>query len=698
MAKNDALGKAAAMLMLLVLTTPLLAGCVDKGNKNQPEQPLKAKVDFAEMPRFQSYEQLVSAFKEADMGRNYGVAEIAIGIATLPFSIGTVQSQMAVEKSDSGRGSTDFSRTNVQVEGVDEADIVKSDGRYIYAFSKNSLVIVDAYPAETGKIVSRTKLENLGPVEMFVAGDRLLLFATPDEYGYYGQETSTLRRNYEYYRGSTIARLYDVSDRENPKMEKELEFSGNYLTSRLIGKNAYFVVNSYPNYRAYGHSPGEAGNSDENNIIPLMSEDGVEKRVAEAKEIGYLPPMPIHSFVTIASLNLDSEKLEKETIAGSAESVFASEGSIYLAATAWLPPEVQPMDDVNGSVVKVIEKAGQATVQKIIGAPERIIYGDYEKTVVNKFGLREGKIGFVAQGIVPGHVLNQFSMDEFEGNFRVATTRGEVFQSGSQSTNNMYVLDSEMKTIGRLEGLAPGEKIYSARFMGSKAYLVTFKKVDPLFVIDVSNPREPKVLGKLKIPGYSDYLHPIDETHIIGVGKDTVESWYGNFAWYQGMKMAIFDVSDVSNPKEMHKVIIGDRGTDSFALQNHKAFLYDKDKELLVLPIELHEIQNRPEPCNAEDTLCEIERREAMPQNSYGEATFQGAFVYKVTLEKGFEERGRITHATKEDELKRGYYYGQDYVVKRALYIGDVLYTLSERMLKANSLGTLESIREFVFE
>ena len=221
--------------------------------------------------------------------------------------------------------------------------------------------------------------------------------------------------------------------------------------------------------------------------------------------------------------------------------------------------------------------------------------------------------------------------------------------------------------------------------MGKKAYLVTFKKVDPLFVLDMANPKNPKVLGKLKIPGYSDYLHPFDETHIIGVGKETIEAAKGDFAWYQGLKMAIFDVSDVSNPKEMHKVVIGDRGTDSYALRDHKAFLFDKEKELLVLPILLAEIpeeQTRP-----------LEGNQQWP--SYGEPVFQGAFVFKVSLGEGFVERGRITHITPEDELKRGYYYGSEYSVKRSLFIENVLYTLSERMLKANALDTLEGLKEF---
>ncbi|MBU0636042.1 beta-propeller domain-containing protein, partial [Candidatus Micrarchaeota archaeon] len=238
---------------------------------------------------------------------------------------------------------------------------------------------------------------------------------------------------------------------------------------------------------------------------------------------------------------------------------------------------------------------------------------------------------------------------------------------------------------GSLEDLAPGEQIYSARFMGKKGYLVTFKKIDPLFVIDLSDHSNPRVLGKLKIPGYSDYLHPFDETHIIGVGKHTIEAAEGDFAWYQGVKLAVFDVSDVENPKEMHQIIIGDRGTDSIALQDHKAFLFDREKELLILPITLAEI---PEEIKESDV-----EQGNWPQ--YGEFTFQGAYVYNLSLANGFELKGRITHdETGEDILKSGYYYQSDNQVKRSLYIGNVLYTISNTKILLNDLFDLSELNQ----
>lgn len=656
----------------LVLSTVFLAGCANPQNNGTSNGSGSANVsqqNFKEIKRFENFKEMILAFKEAqNHQRNTGIFDKALGIVMIPLSapMMAATSLGSSGAAESARGSADYSATNIQVQGVDEADIVKSDGRFIYNFSNNRLIITDAFPIDGSKIVSKTKLKEISPIEMFVSKDRLLIFGNKSGNYYDRPMPLSGKSSYPYYyRGGKVSvLLYDISERETPVLVKDFEFEGNYLASRLIGSNAFFVVNSFPQIYALKEATEE-------NFIPKMIEDGVEKSIARPEEIGILPPMPPAGFVTIASLNLNTMEFTDETIAGSAQSVFASIDSIYISASAWL-----------------------AQKPPVFGEAESAIWGDQEKTVINKFGLAGGKIGFLGQGSVPGHVLNQFSMDEFDGKFRIATTLGEVWSTAQQSKNNLYVLNEEMNTIGTLEGLAPGEKIYSARFLGNRAYLVTFKKVDPLFVIDLSDPANPQVLGKLKIPGYSDYLHPIDETHLIGVGKDTIdpsgqllENRGFDFAWYQGLKLAIFDVSDVQNPKEMHKIIIGDRGTDSFALHDHKAFLYDREKELLVLPITLAEIPAEQKK--------EFEQEQMPP--SYGFPVFQGAFVFRVTLENGFEERGRITHLNADEELKRGYYFGDESSVKRALFIENVLYTLSGKLLQANDLKTLEELKEFVF-
>ena len=243
-----------------------------------------------------------------------------------------------------------------------------------------------------------------------------------------------------------------------------------------------------------------------------------------------------------------------------------------------------------------------------------------------------------------------------------------------ESYNNLYVLDDNLKVIGALENLAEGEKIYSVRFMQNRAYMVTFKQIDPLFVIDLSNPKNPKVLGKLKIPGYSDYLHPYDDTTLIGLGKDTGESEWGGVR-VKGLKLSLFDVSDVNDPKEIDVYIMGDSGSDSIALHDHKAFLFSLDKNLLSIPVSI---------------------RESAGSRGYGKLTFSGAAVFNVD-KTGFELKGKIDHSDggriSNQDYWRGYNY-YDNTVKRSLYIDDVLYTFSNKYLKMNELDDLNLVKK----
>lgn len=693
---GKSIGKGIIILLILALFSIMfLAGCTEP---KEQENNLQT---------YESYDALVAAFKDAQ-NSNYGYRG-GLFDTMMPTMAETTGAEQKASDSSAG---TDYSKTNVQVEGVDEADIIKTDGKYIYTFSQNKLIITEAYPIEDSKILLSKELENIYPTEMFVNENKLVLFGTKSDY--YG--------GYPEYRvmcygcwggGKFVLQAYDITDKTNPVLEKEIETEGTYLSSRMIGNNIYFIVNSYPIWYDYyyptavkdlpmeveadgGIGNGTSGSSAEEtapdyvndeyyddyeepqeseNIIPLVTIDGVEERIAAPDEIGFIPGVMPQNFMTIYSLNTETMVLEKETITSSGQNVYASLENLYIADTTWQYLEYDI--DTNGNMLAEIGKP----IAKAI-AP--LNYASQEKTIISKFKLDNGKISFVESGSAPGRVLNQFSMDEYNDYFRIATTVGNWW-TNEQSSNNIYIFDNQMNMVSSIEDLAPGEQIYSARFMGEKGYIVTFKTIDPLFVLDL-NPSNPKVLGQLKIPGYSDYLHPIDETHLIGLGKDTIESVSGDVAWQQGIKMAIFDVTDVANPIELHKVIIGERGTESYALHDHKAFLFDKEKELLILPITLAIVSEKTKQDYYEMGW------EFPP---YGEPVFQGAFIFNVSIQNGINERGRITHVTAEDELKRGYYYGDNYSIKRSLYIENVLYTLSTNTLKANNLTTLQELKVF---
>ena len=271
---------------------------------------------------------------------------------------------------------------------------------------------------------------------------------------------------------------------------------------------------------------------------------------------------------------------------------------------------------------------------------------------------------YEATGQVPGTLLNQFSLDLHEGYFRLVTTT-------EWNKHNVYILDQDLEITGRLEDFAPRwEHLHSARFMGDRGYIVTFRMTDPLFVVDLSDPTAPKVLGELEITGYSDYLHPYDENHLIGIGKEATSN--GRF---QGVKVSLFDVSDVSNPKEIAKFEIGDRGTDSPVLRDHKALLFNRSRNLLVMPVLL-----------AESVL-------GSPSWRYGDYVWQGAYVLHVSPEEGIHLEGEITHFADDTEFSEvGYDHDSPLSVERSLYIGGVLYTISDAKIKMNNLENLDYI------
>jgi len=283
-------------------------------------------------------------------------------------------------------------------------------------------------------------------------------------------------------------------------------------------------------------------------------------------------------------------------------------------------------------------------------------YEYFEYTVAHRLTVTPGGLSLAATGQVPGHVLNQFSMDEQDGMLRIATTVSPQwswrFKDRSESVNNVFALDSSMDIIGSLKDLAKDEQIYSTRFMGDKLYMVTFRQVDPFFVIDLSDPRNIKELGHVKIPGFSRYLHPYDENTIIGLGQEATEQGRPT-----GLKISLFDVSDPTSPKEIAKYVATGRYSSSAAEYEHKAFLFSKAKSLLVIP--------------------------AYSYDWDGGDSYNGALVFNITKES-ITLRGLIDHG--------GQYGGAS--VERSLYIEDELFTKSPSLLRINALSDLEGIKD----
>ncbi|MDD1680049.1 MAG: beta-propeller domain-containing protein [Methanoregula sp.] len=590
-------------------------------------------------------------------------------------------------------GSADHSITNVQVAGVDEPDFVKNDGKYIYVITGQTLAIVDAYPATSASVISRTEIEDT-PRDIFIDGNRLVLFVTgtadTDTTSAGSSSGIVMEKSMPYYyRNSmpvTHAVFYDISDRAHPKVLKDFTIDGDYIDARLIGSNLYLVTRE----QVYTYRMDQI-------TVPAIREG---TKTVIAPDVYYFDnPERQYAFTTISSFDTQGarEKEAKTYLVGTGNLMYVSENAMYITyqkyhnvyRTMRSGMAIDIDEDISGSgssssgsampvlwedFNRMSESRKQEYIAEMKNAEQEKIAKkeiDQTTTVIHKIAISNGAITYNARGDVPGILESQFSMDEYKNNLRVATTSNVYTNRGSFEYNNVYVLDSGMKTIGSLTHIAEQEKIYSTRFIGDRLYMVTFKRVDPFFVIDLANPTAPKILGKLKIPGYSDYLHPYDATHIIGVGKETGTNDWGGVST-KGIKLALFDVSDVEHPTQIDKVEIGDAGSDSAALSDHKAFLFDKAKNLLVIPARVVRTTDVDGKYNA-----------SSPNIWYG------AYVFGLTPETGFVLRGTVEHGTGSNTY---YWYGSSQnEVKRSLYIGDVLYTLSTKKILANSLSNINT-------
>lgn len=605
-----------------------------------------------------------------ELMRAVPAASAADGVTLTAAESSTVKEKASV--------STDYSATNVQVQGIDEADVVKTDGEYIYQVNKERIIIARAYPADEMQVISTLPLADykLTPTEIYIDDGLLVVIGHERLQGQpssYPANGSKARIVMPIRQENLKAVVFDTSSKSNIKQVKEIALDGRYVTSRKVGSQVYVITNKWINGYAI-----ENGTADESAPSYRDSAAGAEAIRIPYEKIRYFPDTVYSSYLLIAGFDVKKPEQNASVSAylGAGENVYASANNLYVTVTQ-RSTDMQPL-------MKRQSAADSASILPVTPSKE-------ESSVVYKFLMDQGKVRFAASGEVPGHVLNQFSMDESNGYFRIATTKGDMWRTDEHtSKNNIYVLNESLNITGKIEDIAPGESIYSVRFMNNRAYMVTFRKVDPLFVLDLSNPQKPAILGKLKIPGYSDYLHPYDETHLIGFGKDAVEvanEWgsgnsgnSGTTAFYQGLKIAMFDVSDVSNPKELFKESIGDRGTDSPLLSNHKALLFSREKNLLAFPVTVAKV--------GDDTP---NKDKAW---AYGSFAFQGAYVYHLDLTSGFQLKGTISHLTDDDLKAAGNsWYQSDRSIDRALYIGNTLYTLSQSEIRANELSGLKEIK-----
>jgi inhibitor of cysteine peptidase len=657
--------------------------------------------EVSPMKTFSSISELTAFLNSTNPSGYYslGLTDIANTAGAIPAAVPAPTT--ASVTSTQSTGAKDFSTTNIQVAGVDEADTVKTDGKYLYVIGNNSQIvyIIDANPINS-KVLSKIFLNNTSVSGIYLSADGKKLAVLGNEYISYGdynkiQAISPGLAIYPYMSGNTFAYIYDVSNKATPILSKNFTMTGNYVNSRMIGNYVYDILSENA-YLING------------SVVVPTAFVGSETYSVPANRIYYANTSDTYyTYTTIAGIDIlsDSAQVTNMTIMmGTAGTIYVSQTNIYVTypirtyQTVTTTP--QPIDTAQNGAITIIP-------MPIIWQPT------WQGTAVYRIHISESSLTFAAKGNVTGSILSQYSMDENKGYFRIATTSYE-YNSNSWTgiqQNNLYVLDANLNLVGKIENLASGENLHAARFMGDRCYLITFQQVDPLFVLDLSQPANPKVLGNLTIPGYSDFLQPYDATHLIGIGQDVNASIDADkvhtpgavyYTAILGLKVSLFDVSDVTNPKEISKYVIGDRGTTSEALNNPKALLFDLTRNLLVLPVDLYLVDTKSSmPSNTPGIDISIAPPIASSDTAFGQFAWQGVYIFNVDLMHGLTLKGNVTQMDNAAALLTNpslaaissyQWINYDQFVTRSLYIGNTLYTFSQARVQLNSLDNFALI------
>lgn len=459
--------------------------------------------------------------------------EVAYEDSSLVNNIKYSQKEAGGTESDSAEKK--YSKTNLQTEGVDESDIIKTDGCYIYTVTGNSVIITDIRGGaleKTGEIGLASESTSDKVIEMYVDGDILNLIVQKEITGL-ERDTQNSRTEDVYYLSSdmeTEIRTYDISDRRQPKLSGIMSQDGYYHTSRKIGDIIYLFTDETMGY-------------------PSLAR---EEAVLKENVGGWIP------LVNGEAVAADSIYLSKE----------CRQGLIISAVNVNNPNQV-----VDNTVIL------NGYVEIYVSTNVAYLYGvDYvngnSTTQIAKFSLQNGRIDAVGAVSVRGEVRDTFAVNDNQGKLRVLTTDSNF--TGGESTNQLYLFDEKLNPTGKLEDIAPGEEIYSARYLGDKAYFVTYRNMDPLFAVDLSDDANPKILGELKITGFSEYLHFWGEDQLVGIGYETDPDTGAQ----EGLKITMFDISDPADLKELKTLVL--KNVDySQALYDYKCVLADSDENLL---------------------------------------------------------------------------------------------------------------------
>ncbi|NLX23736.1 MAG: hypothetical protein GXY55_18950 [Phycisphaerae bacterium] len=556
---------------------------------------------------------------------------------------------------DSGGGQP-YSTTNIQEEGVDESDVVKNDGQYIYWLREDQIHILKAQPPEELAEIAQVPLGSYGD-SLFLRDGRLIALSRQWGGWYWGPadvRTTTAENMVGglWNDGSQVTvTVIDVSDPSAPTVEATVDFEGELASSRMIGNRLHLVVTSMPRLPD-DPTPATLGGMTLEQWLPAYKVTDGDGDSRSGNIVGwadsYRPETGDgYAITTVVTLNVDNPTGEfaSTAITANAGTIYASPDALYVADTAY---------DWNALISRT-------------------------DTMVHKLAFTETGTRYVASGLVPGRPLGQYSLGEYQDHLRIATTLDEwSMQSGSSLSNAVYVLGengTNLEVVGKVENMAPGEEIYAVRFVGPRGFVVTFERVDPLFVLDLSDATNPRVTGELKIPGYSDHIQMMDENHLLTIGKYADPNEGFSWAWVQGVQLSVFDVSDPADPQQKYVKIVGGRGTNSEANYNPKAFNYFPARGVVAFPIELYS--------------------DGTTGPEIGEHEFTGLMVYRVGPDTDFQEVGRLP-TVDLNSVGSNCYWGY-WGATRGIFIGDTVYAVSDLGAKAADLGDMSTILGEVF-
>ncbi len=529
-----------------------------------------------------------------------------------------------------GGGDVSVSQTNIQIAGVDEAEVVKTDGKYIYYASNqpdtdgfNYVTITRAVPVSDLSLVKRIKLpSNYGNIQLYVANNRLTILANRWNQNYVYSQTPVNVGN----GSSTVVVVYDISNPAQPQLSRFYTVNGDLSQSRREGDYLYVLSQNYVSLNTWGpigmYSREDVTTYmdkkfDVDAILPqtidIKRNDSsalnvgnkklpysISRNKVKCSEIEYLlPEKPQNlSFLTLSVIPLTgSGDVTRKVIYGDATQIFMSQESLYIVGNYWkqggnfsCPPNA-----------RCIMPA----------------FRSEQNSLIHRFAIKSGKVSYTYSILTPWIPLSQYALNERDGVLFTANQK-------DWTTNgvDIFAIDSTGKLLSKLENVWTKERFQAARYIGNRLYLVTFEQIDPLFVIDTTIPKNMKIVGELTMPGYSTYLHPYDDNHLIGIGYDTKANQWGGTT-NAGIKVDLYDVSDITKPKQKYSQVYGWVGSSSDALWNPRALVWDDARKILLLPVQLMD-QN---------------------QTTYQyNSAWQGLLALKIDKNTGISQEAKITH------------------------------------------------------